>query len=406
MKYYVCITPFFPSPNEWRGPYILDQVKAIKRTGRYEVIVIKTLGLKADEDTYEYDGITVYPIRSLRMPSLFFNGFGSEINGKYLLKKLRTMDIALSDIAVVHVHTATLVCYATSLKKANPLIKTVIQYHDPDPYQIRLGKFAHWKPNAMYRANKLIKQFNYIDLHLCISEKVKCNLLHFPIPHPDECYTSYLEILKVVNSIHTPKGLRTYVLYNGVDTTQFYPILGLKDKSIFKIGCIGNFVDLKDQITLIKAIELLVRSQNLGQLRVSFVGSGYTQESCQTYIKNKGLEQYFIFEKEMHHSDLNKYYNTLDLFVLPSYFEGFGCVFTEAVACGVPFMGCVNQGYSEYIPDNERDQWLINKGDYKTLAAHISSFICKGYSPIKYKYEFDINILVKHYLDYLDTSLS
>ena len=54
--------------------------------------------------------------------------------------------------------------------------------------------------------------------------------------------------------------------------------------------------------------------------------------------------------------------------MLPSYFEGFGCVFTEAASCGVPFMICEGQGASEYLAENEKNQWTFKPKDYQTLA--------------------------------------
>lgn len=401
---YLVVTPFFPKPDSFRGPFVLDQVKAIERTGKYRVVVFKPCSLWHRQQSYVYDGITVYYVPSFFTPSYIFNGFGGFLNGRSLLKQLHILGVSLSDIAVVHVHTASFACYATSLKKANKNIKTVIQYHDPDPYQIRNGKWALWRPNAMYRANKLISQFKYIDLHLCISKKVEYNLTHFPNPHPEECYDSYKHALNVVKDISTQQNLNTYVLYNGVDTSSFYTIKGLKDSSIFKIGCVANFIDWKDQITLIKAVELLVKNDQLEDIRVSFVGSGITKQECLDYINDCGLQKYFTFEKETHHSELVKYYNTLDLFVLPSYFEGFGCVYTEAYACGVPFIGVYHQGAAELIAPEERDKWLIQPHDYEQLSNLITDYY-KNRSKQILIHPYNIDVLTKNYLNYLEKSL-
>lgn len=397
---YLVVTPFFPSPSRWQGAYVLDQVKAIERTEKYRVIVFKPCGLFQHSQSYIYAGVEVNHIPSLFMPSYLFNGFGGELNGRNLIKELRKKRIPLEDIAVIHVHTAAFAGYATALKRVNGRIKSVMQYHDPDPYQIRLGKLARWKPNTLYRARKLMGQFEYIDLHLCISKKVEYNLTHFPHPHPEECYDSYKQALAVCRKVSFTKKLNTYVLYNGVDTSQFHRIPNQKDTSIFKIGCIGNFIDWKNQITLIKAIHYLVQLGKADGIKVSFVGSGATQKECEEYINKHQLADYFVFEKEVHHSELPRYYNTLDLFVLPSFFEGFGCVFTEAAACGVPFMGCVNQGYSEYIPEEERDKWLIKPGDYTRLTGIIEAYMKSRYRQKLCK-EIAIDSLMTNYINYL-----
>lgn len=397
---YIVVTPFFPSPSRWQGAFVLEQVKAIKRTGLYKVVVFKSCAIGRQEPSYQYDGIDVNFVPSFFTPSYLFNGFLGGLNGHNLIKRLKRMGFLLDDIAVVHVHTASYVCFATALKSANCNIKTVLQYHDPDPYQIRLGKWANWRPNALYRAKKLISQFKYIDLHLCISQKVEYNLTHFPQSHPQECCDSYVNALNVVKSLKTLSKLNTYILYNGVDTFQFHAIPGLKDSSVFKIGCVANFVDWKDQITLIRAIEILVQDGHFENIRVSFVGSGVTKQYCQNYINKHELAKYFIFEKEVHHSKLVNYYNSLDLFVLPSFFEGFGCVFTEAAACGVPFMGCKNQGYSEYIADEDKDKWLIEPHDYEQLARLIMNYI-QMRPQQNYQHTWGIDILFNDYLQQL-----
>ncbi|WP_300957273.1 glycosyltransferase [Bacteroides acidifaciens] len=177
------------------------------------------------------------------------------------------------------------------------------------------------------------------------------------------------------------------------------------DRPVFKIGCIANFNDLKDHMTLIKAVELLVKHEPDLSLIVSFVGSGPTLVSCRDYISRHQLNRYFEFVSEMAHESLPSYFNTLNLFVLPSYFEGFGCVYTEAAACGVPFIGCVSQGYSEYIPDDDSDKWLIKPHDYKALALLIDRQI-KSPAAQTLKHTYDINILVRYYLSYLAEQLN
>ena len=77
---------------------------------------------------------------------------------------------------------------------------------------------------------------------------------------------------------------------------------------------------------------------------------------CEEYIKEHGLELYVEWPNEVTHEKLPDYYRSLDLFVLPSVYEGFGCVYTEAYACGVPFIGVFDQGAAEVIAPEECDK--------------------------------------------------
>ena len=158
-KIYICVTPFFPSKECWRGAYVLDQIKAIKRHSDYEVLVVKCCGIIEKKAPYEIDGVKVYYTPALFTPSYIFSGLFNFLNGKLFLRTLRNLGIVLGEIEVVHSHTAGFACFSAAVKKSNPKIKSLIQYHDRDPYQILYGKFADWKINARFRALNFIKQF-------------------------------------------------------------------------------------------------------------------------------------------------------------------------------------------------------------------------------------------------------
>ncbi len=51
---YLVITPFFPSAQSFRGPYVYDQVKAIMCDGRYRVIVMMPDSWMHKVGEYEY----------------------------------------------------------------------------------------------------------------------------------------------------------------------------------------------------------------------------------------------------------------------------------------------------------------------------------------------------------------
>jgi glycosyltransferase involved in cell wall biosynthesis len=53
----------------------------------------------------------------------------------------------------------------------------------------------------------------------------------------------------------------------------------------------------------------------------------------------------FINEKK-----LPDFYNSLDVFVFPSFYEGFGVPLLEAMACEVPYIIGANAGIGEILP--------------------------------------------------------
>lgn len=396
-KYYLCVTPFFPTKDAVYGSYIYDQVKAISRNSDFDVMVFRPKSFNDKATSYEYDGIKVFLFPSLFMPSYFFNGLTNPYNGHAFIAALKKNGINLNDIAVVHCHTATYAYYGVVVKKYDAHIKVVLQHHDKDPYQILNGKLSDFLPNLLFRAIVNMRNFQKVDCHICISEAVKNNLLAFPKSGKEEVCEPYKKRIRKIGWLkNDTSGFRTYILYNGVDTCQFQ-YGQKKEHPFFIIGCIGNYQDLKGHITLLKAVHLMHERKLIPNMKVRLIGHGPLEGDLRSYVSGHKLEGTVCFEKEMEHSKLPEFYNSLDLFVLPSVFEGFGCVYTEAAACGVPFMMCKGQGAAEYIPESETDKWLIDKGDSDSLADKIYQFYINRYEQ-KLLRTFDIDELVKDYL--------
>lgn len=400
-KIYLEITPFFPTEDSFRGAYIYDQVKALRRTGRFsEILVLRPAKIFNKEKYYEYQGIRVYYFPWIESPSYILNGILDFINKWFFRRWWKRMEFNASDVKVAHAHVSTMGIFPLIVKSMNKRVITLLQHHDLDPFTIRNGKWADRKWNLFYKVRRNIRVFGEIDCHVCISRKVRESLLAFPKARKGECFEPYLSKLDLLKNCRVkPVIKQTIVLYNGVDTEQFY-VQSQKDPRYFTIGCIANFVDLKGHETLLKAFRILVCERGMKDLRLSLVGSGPLLERCKSYVKANNLEELVDFKQEVHHDRLCAYYNTLDLFVLPSCFEGFGCVFTEAAACGVPFITCENQGSEDYISDEERGRWLMMKDDSETLAGMIAEYKS---NPVHQTLttSYDINELIGSFLDTL-----
>lgn len=401
-QFYICVTPFFPSLTRWQGAYILDQVKAIQRNSDFEVIVFKTNTFDKKEEDYEVDGVKVHVIRPLLMPSYILNGLTERLVGWLFVRKLKSLGINLKNIAFVHCHTSSHAAFGFGVKSVNPSTKVLIQFHDLDPYTLRNGKWAEKKWNVRYRAKKSLSAFNRADLLISISSPVQDNLLAFPKARKAEIYPSYLARLKYLHDYPSLNPKNTYILYNGVDTSLFnkkneYNI----SHSTFRIGCIGNFQELKDHISLIKGFEILIQ-KGYANMRLSLLGTGSTRPFCEEYIRDHGLWNFVEWPYEVSHNQLPDYYRSLDLFVLPSVYEGFGCVYTEAYACGVPFICCYDQGAAELIESEQRDLWLVDPYSPEQIADRIERYYLERRSQ-ELCQPYDIDTLIKGFLVYIWT---
>lgn len=327
------------------------------------------------ERDYEYEGIKVYRFPVVELPSNLLPGLFNWLSIRFFSRKLRELSIPLENIAVVHAHVTGFGIFANATKRKKPKLTTLLQHHGFDMLSLENGVLRNFPPHRNWVKKYGIKICNQIDLHLGVSNKT-------------------LSYLKVYRGL---KAQDTYVLYNGVDKSKFYRKPSEKKESqIFTIGCIANFWPLKDQITLLKAVRLLI-SRGTTDIRVLLVGTGATLEQCKQYAEAQGLTPYVTFIPEIPHNELVDFYNELDLFVLPSYYEAFGCVYTEAHACGVPFMAVKDQGITELIPADQGSQWLIEKGDYDRLSENILQFMTDRPKQVL-KIDYDINALIKAFI--------
>ncbi len=391
---YLYITPFFPSPTKWRGAYCYDQVKAILADGRYDVIVF----VPGVED-YSYQGVQVCGFPTKALPSCLLDGWFDRRNERQLFARLSELQIDPSRIAVVHTHTIFTAHYAVALKKKNPSILSLCHYHCLDPMGIRLGRFHHLYPQKLWQFCHHRALVNQLDGHVAISKQALNQLATCPKRNPAIVYDDYIKTLRGLGRFQSPTVKASYVLHNGVDTEQFSAVGRSTNPKTFVLGCVSNFGDLKDHASLIRACAQILPQIPTLQLRL--IGTGPTRSSCEALIQELGLSNHVIFEPECDHTQLPDFYRSLDLFVLPSYFEGFGCVFTEAWACGTPFITCEGQGMDDLIADEDRSKWLCKPRNAEDLAAKILAYYTHRYEQ-KLTGEIAIQPLVSKFLDWVD----
>jgi phosphatidyl-myo-inositol dimannoside synthase len=69
------------------------------------------------------------------------------------------------------------------------------------------------------------------------------------------------------------------------------------------------------------------------------VGDGDDRSRLEEKLKSLGLSRQIIFAGKIPEHEKVSHYCLADAYVMPSHGEGFGIVFLEALACGVPVIG-------------------------------------------------------------------
>lgn len=106
--------------------------------------------------------------------------------------------------------------------------------------------------------------------------------------------------------------------------------LGWNNKIV--LGHVGRFDYQKNQEFLIELLQRLLKTNSA--YRLAFIGGGDDMENIKALAEQKGVQEqcYFMGSR----SDVNRFYNAFDMFLLPSRFEGLGIVAIEAQVNGLP----------------------------------------------------------------------
>ena len=117
---------------------------------------------------------------------------------------------------------------------------------------------------------------------------------------------------------------RISVIYEGVNHEKFYP---LNKHEKFVVGYVGGLGKRKNIEVLLEA------ARKLENIIFKIAGKGPEKERLESIAKKLKLKN-VEFVGFIPEDKLNEFYNSLELFVFPSLYEGFGLSVLEAMACG------------------------------------------------------------------------
>jgi glycosyltransferase involved in cell wall biosynthesis len=153
---------------------------------------------------------------------------------------------------------------------------------------------------------------------------------------------------------------KVQVLPNGV-CSSFHPIsreiarrsvqssLGLKVPFVLTVG---DLQPRKNHVSLIRAFEQLVRAYPQLPQHLVIVGKQtWHAEAIRAFARKSSVSDRIHFTGFVSDADLLKLYGACDLFVYPSFYEGFGLPILEAMACGRA-VACSNTSAMPEVADS------------------------------------------------------
>ena len=168
-----------------------------------------------------------------------------------------------------------------------------------------------------------------------------------------------------------PSGGVNIDKYKKLDRKESLKKANLSDKYSY-IGYVSRLDKDKGYDVFLKAIKYLVDNDEIENEKFLVVGAGAEQEIFNNLVKELKLKDYLEIRNMVSPDELVSIYNSLDIFVFPTYrkSESLGLVGLEAMSCEVLVLASKNYGPTDYVIDNKNGVFFKPQ-DYEDLAKKI-----------------------------------
>jgi glycosyltransferase involved in cell wall biosynthesis len=226
-------------------------------------------------------------------------------------------------------------------------------------------------------------------LHVTAKHNIKSVISIVSMPMKNNIFTNYyLNTLKnidyfIVNCFAIKKSLfdnynitknKIYIIPQFVDLPHTYNNK-LQDSNILKLGFVGRIEKGKGIFILLKAFNNLTKKNK--NISLEIYGKNYLKFWQKIYIylifKNSSIQFKGSF------TSIEQVYNSIDLLILPSLWEGLPFVILESMSFGVPVIASDVGGISEVVIPNYNGH-LVEKNSFKSLYDVLDDFEINSYT--------------------------
>jgi len=193
-----------------------------------------------------------------------------------------------------------------------------------------------WQPTERWLTNKLAGTANVV---ISISEYTKERFLNWVKMSEAACKL-------LPNAIH----LENYS--EGEKSAELLDRYGLKDKTV--ILTLGRIVSRERAKGFDEILELLPDLiLDIPNIRYVIAGEGDYRPELEKKVRALNVQDKVVFTGMIKEEEKADLYRLADLYVMPSRGEGFGFVFLEAMACGVPVVASKIDGSRDAVRNGE-----------------------------------------------------
>lgn len=182
-------------------------------------------------------------------------------------------------------------------------------------------------------------------------------------------------------------GLRSaHVIENGINLDRFNPVSQFKDlrrefgfsDSDFVIGFVARCTLQKNPVDFLKAIKIAHERNN--RIKGLFVGEGDMDAEVDSFIEDNQMHNYVF--RSVFRTDVPDVLHCMDVYCLPSLWEGLSIALLEAMAMGKAIIATPTDGTKELIVDG-KNGLVVPFNDVQAIVDAISGF-CKDRDLLSY----------------------
>jgi len=170
---------------------------------------------------------------------------------------------------------------------------------------------------------------------------------------------------QIMNMIKNYTQSKIFIVPNGINLKyieKIQPIKKYDDPAIFYMGLLNRRKGVHDLIQALTIVKNKVQN-----VKLYIAGTGPYINKLKQLVTALDLEKDVIFLGFITEEEKFAYMKSIDIFVLPSYWESFPIVLLEAMACGKPIVTTDIAGNPFAVTDGVNG-YLVKPGDWQQLA--------------------------------------
>lgn len=361
------ITTFYPCKElPQYGIFVHEEAKALQNRGHAVTILNPRTDIHENYN-WEYDGLEIYCLRIGHCRTNYSN----ILNSYFLYRGLASLNNAFYlSFDVIHVHNCLPEGNAVRMlnKKLNQPM--VIQIHGLDVFHTQKIR------------TKIIKKIFYKCCRRVYQES-------------DSCIGVSNKVSNYIRQCLSDSDYdKVNTVYNGFNPLIFNDELDdNREEGLVRILFAGNIIELKGIRNLIHAYcQLYCKFTEPTELWI--FGRGKLEKEMRELVKQYDMEEHVTFKGYVTSELLAQGMKKSDIFVMPSTDEALGCVYLEAMACGLPCIACQGQGIEEII--DVQTGMLISPGALDELKDALENLV--NNREIRIKYQNNIRLMINDYV--------